>query len=61
VTGSGFLLTVFSADGRSLAEAAMPSRDPRVAPFVLGNNLYIGTADELGVQGIEVYELVTPD
>jgi hypothetical protein len=53
----GFTLALFDAAGRFIGEAAMPDRDPRVAPYVRGNLLYVVTMDEDGVQGIRVYDV----
>ena len=53
----GFTLAGFDGTGRFVGETTMPTRDPRVTPYIRGNLLYIATVDELGVQGIKVYAI----
>lgn len=57
-TAQGFSLTGIGPRGELLGEAAMPNRDPNVAPYVAGNRLYIVTVDDLDVQSLEVYDIV---
>jgi sugar lactone lactonase YvrE len=54
---SGFNVSVIDAQGRLVGEAPMPRRDPRIAPFVRNNLLYIVTKDSDDVQSIAVYAL----
>lgn len=53
----GFVLAGFDGQGTFLGQAPMPDRDPTVYPYVRANRLYIATVDDLGVQGIRVYEI----
>jgi hypothetical protein len=51
------LLHVYDPNGRLTAEAVMPQRDARIAPYVRGNSLYLVQVDDLGVQSIAIYRL----
>jgi hypothetical protein len=51
------ILHVYDATGNLIAEAEMPERDMRVAPYVLGDRMYLVRADSLGVQSSLVYRL----
>jgi hypothetical protein len=53
----GFALALYDANGRSLGEVPIPSRDHRVAPYVRQGRLYLVTIDDLGVQSVDVYRM----
>jgi hypothetical protein len=51
-------LRAFDTDGNLLGLGTMPERDPRVAPVIRGDKLLIATVDELGVQSIQIHQIV---
>jgi hypothetical protein len=53
----GFALVAVDLQGHVLAQARMPKRDFRVAPYVRGARLYMVSIDHLDVQSVEVYSI----
>lgn len=56
-TPSGYTYDVFDGQGRLIAEMIAPPRNPRHAPFVLGDRVYLVQSDSLGVESVHRFSV----
>jgi hypothetical protein len=54
----GFTFEIFDPEGRLIAEAAAPERDPDVPPHARGDAMVMVRRDSLGVQYVRRYEIL---